>query len=144
MKISKPFKSVLVVTIISCLLFCSTLMVISLSPLSDMGKHANQFNSVGMWLSVGIIFVSYLIPLVIYSLGVEWIKYLMTVFCFLGLLISIGITVFIVAVDHFEKDIFSDPTLIASMICVGLLFMTNLIWFFVTFLPSSKDIKLEN
>jgi hypothetical protein len=120
------------------------IIVISLSPLANLGKNSNQFNSIGMWLAVGLVLVLYVIPLMIYFLGNEFIKYIMAVLCLIGLLISIGITLFIVAIDHFGKDISTEPTLLGSMICCGLLFLTNIIWLIVAFVPISKNIVLKN
>jgi Family of unknown function (DUF5391) len=138
MNSSKQRKNVLIVTLTSCLLFCSMIVVISLSPLSEMGENANKFNSVGMWSSIGFIFWSYIIPLVLYLLRMEFIKYIMAVFCFLGLVTSISIVAIIFAIDDLRSVIYTDFTLMIVVLCCSLLFITNIIWLSVAFSPSVK------
>lgn len=50
------------ITLSSALLFSTMIVFASLSPLSDMGETANQFNSLGMWLSIAMVFIFYIVP----------------------------------------------------------------------------------
>jgi hypothetical protein len=138
MDLSKQRKNVLIVTLISCLLFCSMIVVISLSPLSDMGENANKFNSAGMWSAVGSIFLSYIIPLTLYLLRMEFIKYIMAVFCFLGLVTSISIVAIIFAIDDLRSVIYTDLSLMIVVVCCSLLFIINILWLSVAFSSSAK------
>ncbi|MCI4140044.1 DUF5391 domain-containing protein, partial [Bacillus vallismortis] len=63
--------SVAIMTVISSFLFCAMIAAASLSPLSETGGEANQFNSVGMWSAIGMVLVLYFIPFLIYMLGVD-------------------------------------------------------------------------
>lgn len=68
---------VVIMTAISAFLFCAMIAAASLSPLADTGSSANQFNSIGMWSAIGMILVFYLIPILIYMLGVDAMRYVM-------------------------------------------------------------------
>ncbi|MFD2133520.1 DUF5391 family protein [Pseudogracilibacillus auburnensis] len=86
----KKNKWLIMLTCVSAVLFVALIMSTSLSPLAQFGKHANQFGSIGMWSSIGMIFVLYFIPLCIYVAGIDPIKYVMAIFCMLGIIITIA------------------------------------------------------
>lgn len=127
-------KKVTIITLISAILFCSTIVAASLSPLSEVGKNANQFNSLGMWLSIAMILFFYIVPLLMYRTGLEWVKYIMAVFCALGLLILISI-MFSIAIVGVAKNML--PSLMSILVICGIASVINIIWFFVA-LPTKK------
>jgi len=111
------------------------IVICSLSPLSDMGENANQFNSLGMWLSIAMILVFYLVPLLMFSLGLEWMKYLMAVFCSFGLLIMLSMILLVVFIGAVKGILAS---LIGVLVISGINGLINIIWFFTTFSKGSK------
>lgn len=122
-------------TLFSALLFCMVIVMCSLSPLSETGPNANQFNSIGMWSSIAMIFVLYIIPVLLYGVGLEWMKYVMGVFCSFGLLAllpMIGIVLFFGAMNGFTLS------LIGVIIVSGLNVLVNTFWFFMTFSNTTK------
>ncbi|WP_397537972.1 DUF5391 family protein [Rummeliibacillus pycnus] len=123
-------KSISVITIISALLFCTIIVAVSLSPLSELGEHANKFNSQGMWESIGSILLFYAIPLFIYLIGLEWIKYIMTFLCAFGIIIF-AFVLFIALV--IGNSINSIPELVNVLVVCSLAIIVNVIWFFVAF-----------
>ena len=133
---------VMIVTIISALLFCSLLIMISLSPLAESGPNANEFGSLGMWSAAGVILVLYILPLIIYKVGVTAMRYIMAIFCGIGILInvaSMGIVLLInLKVSHFPY--------LAEIIGISIAaVIVNIIWFFVAFLSSKKpSVVLSN
>ena len=134
----KKKKKIIGMTLFSALLFCMVIVMCSLSPLSDTSVNANQFNSIGMWLSIAMMFVLYLVPLLLYGIGLEWMKYVMSIFCSLGLLAllpMIGIVLFIGAMNGFTLS------LIGVVVISGMNVLINTIWFFTTFSKGSKAIE---
>ncbi|MCM3796898.1 MULTISPECIES: DUF5391 family protein [Priestia] len=128
--------SVILATIVSAVLLCSLLIVSSLSSLSNTGPNVNKFGDVGMWSSVGTVLIFYLIPLIIYALGVDSMRIVMAIFCGLGMLIAI--TALLVMVF---MDIFSYNSMIISIGAISLgvaAFLSNIIWYFVAFRASNK------
>ncbi|CAG9615052.1 hypothetical protein BACCIP111899_04288 [Bacillus rhizoplanae] len=77
---------VIFMTLVSALLFCSLLIAGSLSPLADSGPRANKFGTMGMWTAIGMALSTYLLPLILYIAGLNIMKFVMAVFCGLGLL----------------------------------------------------------
>ena len=128
-------KKIIIMTLFSALLFCMVIVICSMSPLSDMGENANQFNSLGMWLSIAMILVFYLVPLLMYSLGLEWMKYLMAVFCSFGLLIMLSMILLVVLIGAVKGIL---PSLIGVLVISGINGLINIIWFFTTFSKGSK------
>lgn len=62
----KNKKKIISMTLLSGLLFCLVIVLSSLSPLSETGDAANEFNSAGMWTSVMMMLALYVIPLLLY------------------------------------------------------------------------------
>ena len=130
-------------TLISALLFCSLIVMTSLSPLSEFGPNANTFGSVGMWSAIGMILVLYLLPLIIYKIRLDAIRYIIAIFCSFGILINIAV-LGIVLLLGLRTDSFPNSLGIMG-ICIAAL-LVNLIWFFVTFRLSKKpstNVKTE-
>jgi cell division protein FtsW (lipid II flippase) len=119
-------KQVLTWTILSAILYIVMIIVSSISPLSKMGENANTFNSVGMWTSIGMVVFFYVLFCLPYFLGMEFMKYVMTVCCAIGLMSFIGV-VGISVVLLFVKSI-SLSIIILMIICVvGII--VNIKWF---------------
>nr|WP_295972247.1 DUF5391 family protein [uncultured Bacillus sp.] len=125
-----------IVTLTSAFLFCAMTVFTSLSPLSQLGKNANQFNSLGMWISLGLIFLFYLIPLVLYLAGLKWMKYVIAVLCWLGLFIFISLMlIFIIfGVSHGIVSSIMPLLIICGMGCI-----TNILWFIAAFQKKAAD-----
>src|SRR5699024_6554608 len=79
--------SMIVVTAVSGCLFCFIMIFSTLSPL----PRGDSFNSAGMWVNVALLLFVYILSLVFYIAGFNWMKYVMAVFCGLGLLTSLSI-----------------------------------------------------
>lgn len=123
-------KNTAIITLISAFLFSALIVAVSLSPLSELGKNANQFNSVGMWLDIGIILIFYIVPLASYLAGLQWMKYVMAVLCSGGLFVFIS-TFSVITIIGIVKT--SLPPLLGVLIVCGLAIIINVIWFFATF-----------
>ncbi|MBK5443480.1 MULTISPECIES: DUF5391 family protein [unclassified Peribacillus] len=131
-------KGIIFMTMLSAVLFCVLLITISLSPLADLGPNANQFGSSGMWISIGMILVFYLLPLIIYWIGIDIMRFVLALFCCGGLLINSTIIVAVLVIAKF-KDI--SAIYIASIIGLCLTaIIVNILWFFIAFRsPSAKN-----
>ncbi|MCR6595435.1 DUF5391 domain-containing protein [Bacillus halotolerans] len=123
--------SVAIMTAISAFLFCAMIAAASLSPLAGTGGAANQFNSVGMWSAIGMIFVLYFIPLIIYMLGVDAMRYVMAVLCGFGLLIHLSSAGFILMYSFFSDHPFSDVIFVIGISLAAA--AINVIWFVAAF-----------
>ncbi|MBL4978608.1 DUF5391 family protein [Bacillus halotolerans] len=123
--------SVAIMTAISAFLFCAMIAAASLSPLAGTGGAANQFNSVGMWSAIGMIFVLYFIPLIIYMLGVDAMRYVMAVLCGFGLLIHLSSAGFILMYGFFSDHPFSDVIFVIGISLAAA--AVNVIWFVAAF-----------
>ncbi|MGQ5178203.1 DUF5391 family protein [Bacillus halotolerans] len=123
--------SVAIMTAISAFLFCAMIAAASLSPLAGTGGAANQFNLVGMWSAIGMIFVLYFIPLIIYMLGVDAMRYVMAVLCGFGLLIHLSSAGFILMYSFFSDHPFSDVIFVIGISLAAA--AVNVIWFVAAF-----------
>lgn len=128
-------KSITLTTILSALLFCVLIVASSLSPLSEYGKNANQFNSLGMWASIGMILLFYAIPLFMYLLGLTWMKYIMTFLCAFGIFIYVSTLFLFIVFGIFTETI---PALLKVFIVCVLAIITNIIWLFMAFRSTDK------
>ena len=127
-------KKIVLLTLLSALTFCGIIVASSLSPLSEIG-NANQFNSIGMWLAIFMILVLYALPLMLYSLGLEWVKYVMSVFCALGIL-SIVFMILIVLIIGATKGIIASLT--GVIFACGINLIINFIWFVAAFSKTNR------
>ena len=123
--------SIVFVTFVSALLFCSVLVAISLSPLADLGPNANKFNSLGMWKSIGMILLFYIVPLLLYIGGVKAIQFIMAFLCFMGLFVNLVILA-AVCITIRASDYNASSFLGVIILCAAVS-ITNVIWFFVAF-----------
>ena len=125
-------------TLLSAVLFCVLLITISLSPLADLGPNANQFGSSGMWISIGMVLVFYLLPLIIYWIGIDIMRFVLALFCCGGLLINSSIIVAVLVIAKF-KDISAIYIASITGLCLAAI-IVNILWFFIAFRsPSAKN-----
>lgn len=125
-------------TMLSAVLFCVLLITISLSPLADIGPNANQFGSSGMWISIGMVLVFYLLPLIIYWIGIDIMRFVLALFCGGGLLINSSIIVAVLVIAKF-KDISAIYIASITGLCLAAI-IVNILWFFIAFRsPSAKN-----
>ncbi|WP_180319938.1 DUF5391 family protein [Peribacillus butanolivorans] len=131
-------KGIIFMTLLSAVLFCALLITISRSPLADIGPNANQFGSSGMWISIGMVLVFYLLPLIIYWLGIDIMRFVLALFCGGGLLINSSIIVAVLVIAKF-KDISAIYIASITGLCLAAI-IVNILWFFIAFRsPSAKD-----
>lgn len=130
-------KHIIALTILSACLFCALIIVVSLSPLAEMGENANKFNSIGMWLSIAMILFFYFIPLLLYAIGLRWIKIIMAIFCALGIVIFLSTIVSVVIIGIVNNNILY---LTGVIIVSGLGVVVNSLWFFATFRVGRKKV----
>ncbi|MCR6109726.1 DUF5391 family protein [Bacillus sp. A301a_S52] len=127
--------NVMVMSVISAMLFCSVVVLSSLSSLANTGPNANEYGSTGMWAAIVGILIFYIIPLVLYGIGVEAMSYVMATFCGVGILISMTI----VGVSVLMLSPSNDNVMLYSVIILGFaLILVNIAWFFFAFY-SKKD-----
>ncbi|MGG0240062.1 DUF5391 family protein [Bacillus rhizoplanae] len=119
---------IIFMTLVSALLFCSLLVTASLSPLANSGPSANKFGTMGMWTAIGMALATYLLPLILYIVGLNVMKFVMAVFCGLGLLINSVILIVVLTMGRF-------PILLG--LCIATL-IVNVMWYFVAFRSPSK------
>ena len=132
----KNKKKIISMTLLSGLLFCLVIVLSSLSPLSETGDAANEFNSAGMWTSVMMMMALYVIPLLLYSLGLEWMKYIMAIMCVLGVLIYVFLIVLVTFFGALNNII---PSLLPLLAVSGIACLINVVWFFTTFSKKSEE-----
>lgn len=130
--------NVSIMTSISALLFCIFIISGSLSPLSLMGDSANQFNSLGMWLSIGMILTFYVIPLFLYLIGLDWMKHIMSFLCAIGILIFVTSFFTILMIGIVMNVISSLSIVIATCI---LAIIVNIIWFIIAYKQKPSESK---
>ncbi|SFS31929.1 hypothetical protein SAMN05444972_101170 [Marininema halotolerans] len=121
----------MIMTLVSAGFFCGMLIAASLSPLSDSGPHANKFDSAGLWITLGGVLALYLVSLVIYLMGIDGMRFIMAVFCGIGLLISLMIGFAIMILIQLSMVELSQ--LHSVLLLSGALAITNMVWFFMAF-----------
>lgn len=130
--------SVVMMTWISAILFCSLVAVCSFSPLADSGPKANKFGSLGMWGAIGVVLAFYILPLIFYTVGADAMRYVMAVLCGFGLLISLSILFVILGLYAFKLH---DLIWVISL-CIATL-LVNIGWFFVAFRTKSTSYEAK-
>ncbi|MGE7924221.1 DUF5391 family protein [Viridibacillus arvi] len=134
-------KGIIVMTLISAILFCSLLVVSSLTPISDLGPNANKFGSVGMWLGMMMILFCYLLPIILFVAGINAMKFIMALLCGFGILIftaTMGTVLVLGFVQNIVPEIF-----VVVAICLAAI-IVNISWFFVAFRPSKIRLVVSN
>ncbi|MEC1611781.1 DUF5391 family protein [Bacillus mojavensis] len=127
---------VVIMTATSAFLFCAIIAAASLSPLVDTGSSANQFNYIGMWSAIGMILVFYLIPILIYMLGVDAMRFVMAALCGMGLLIHLSTAAIVLMISIFGDHPLSD-VITVMVLCLASA-TVNIIWFFAAFRSVSE------
>ncbi|WP_050615468.1 DUF5391 family protein [Bacillus testis] len=127
---------ILTATFLSAILFCALLTITSMSPLAETGKHANQFGSVEMWMELGMVLLFYLFPLIIYTAGLRMMKFVLALFCGIGLLANSFFLVFALIMAEFKEIGWVYLTSIIGLCIAGML--VHFIWFLIAFRPSSS------
>ncbi|MBM7097704.1 DUF5391 family protein [Bacillus sp. H-16] len=120
-------------TLLSACCFVCFMIAASLSPLSSTGPNANEYGSPGMWAAVFFVAVLYTVPLALYTLGIGWMKKVMTVLCIGGIL-TLAVASIVIAGYSFFFVTFSSPmiwTLIFSLMTV----FVNAVWLTTAFRP---------
>ncbi|MDM5190572.1 DUF5391 family protein [Bacillus sp. DX4.1] len=123
--------SIVFIALVSALLFCSFLIATSLSPLADLGPNANKFNSLGMWKSIGMILLFYIVPLLLYIGGIKAMRFIMAFLCGMGLfihLVILAIVFIVIRVSDYNASSFLGVIILCAAVSI-----TNVIWFFVAF-----------
>lgn len=134
-------KGIIVMTLISAILFCSLLVVSSLTPISDLGPNANKFGSVGMWLGMVMILFCYLLPVILLLAGINSMKFFMAILCGFGILIftaTMGTVLVLGFIQNIVPEIFGVVAICLAAIIV------NISWFFVAFRPKKVQITISN
>ncbi|MFF3099889.1 DUF5391 family protein [Viridibacillus arvi] len=134
-------KGVIVMTLISAILFCSLLVISSLTPISDLGPNANKFGSVGMWLGMVMILFCYLLPVILFVAGINAMKFIMAILCGFGILIftaTMGTVLVLGFVQNIVPEIF-----VVVAICFAAI-IVNISWFFVAFRPKKVELTISN
>lgn len=117
---------IIVMTSVSGLLFCFIMVFSSLSPM----PYGDAFNSVGMWSNIGFMLFLYIFSLILYIAGADWMKYVMAVFCGLGLLISLSISMVTLVAIAWIGSVSGFITLhLLSVVAM----LVNIAWFIVAF-----------
>lgn len=130
MKNNNSKSSIVLLTLLSALLFCSMIVVGSLSPLADFGTNTNQFGDIGMWSAIGFVLILYLLPLILFVYNVPLMKWIMATFCGVGLLINISIllltvTTFLIDLVIIEVMILAITSIIVNLIFLPLAFRSS-------------------
>ncbi|AKN31073.1 hypothetical protein Ccar_09510 [Clostridium carboxidivorans P7] len=123
---------IILITLVSTALFCLLVGISSISPLANSGPNANKFNSIGMWSAIGIISLLYILPLIVYALGVDVMKFVIAAFLVVGMLADFSIIV-LISNSLTKSSLYP----LIGAICITSL-IVNVVWFFVVFSLSSK------
>jgi len=118
--------SIIVVTVISGCLFCFIMIFSTLSPL----PRGDAFNSTGMWINVALLLFVYILSLVFYIAGFNWMKYVMAVFCGMGLLTFLSIVAITLISIAWMSSVSGFRMLLLFSILATL---TNISWYVVAF-----------
>lgn len=129
--------------IISMLTWCSLLLFIilivtaSLTPLSSISKVAGEFDSSGMYAKIIFVIFFYLVPYVLYLVGIPSIKYVMAILCSIGCLIAILICLAILFAGFWMNEPFY--YFIIPLIVSSFLLCINFIWFIAAFVATERN-----
>ncbi|MCM3549190.1 DUF5391 domain-containing protein [Alkalihalobacillus clausii] len=113
--------------LLSMLLFCVQVILLSLTPLAEYGNAANEFNSIGMWLAVAMVAGMYMVPLGLYRIGVPFSKVVLAILSGFGIFIHLTISMIL-----FTSTFFAGAG-VAAVVCSLLSIIVNVIWFFAAF-----------
>lgn len=123
-------RNLIITTVASSLSFCLLIIFVSLSPLSELGRNANQFNSFGMWLAISITLLLFFVPLMLYLTGLNWMIYVMAICFGIGIIMLLFTMLVVILIGAITGMLSS---LIAILIFCGIGCIANIIWFFIAF-----------
>ncbi|WP_432813875.1 DUF5391 family protein [Shouchella hunanensis] len=124
-------KKIIIFTLLSFVVFSSLIMSLSLSEVLSLGGYYS-FNDVGMWTTLFVIFLCYS-PLILYIIGHEKVFYILSLFCIIGLILSILILLSTIAFSYFLTDFYSNFANISVIIGSIILIIINSIWCVIAF-----------
>ncbi len=124
-------KSLVIMTLISAILFCGMYILSSISPpLSEWKPNNNKINSVRLWIDIVIFLSLYIIPLILYKSGMHTMKYIMAIFCGIGMFVSCSIMIGLsITSSIFGSD---SPSLVVLVLCTATL-IANFFWYILAF-----------
>ncbi|CAM4250010.1 hypothetical protein BAMA_06645 [Bacillus manliponensis] len=125
-------KRVIVMTILSAILCSALVIVSSLSPLAHTGEAVNKFGTLGMWASLGMVLAFYLIPLAIYAAGFSAMRFIMALFCVIGILMNIVTLLAALGLN-------ADNIILLAISIAGII--VNIIWFSVAFKSKGRGYR---
>lgn len=124
-------KGLVTMTLISAILFCSMYMVSSISPpLSEWKPNVNRINSVRLWIDIVIFLAFYIISLILYISGMYTMKYIMAIFCGMGMFLSFSIVIGLSITSSILGS--SPPSPVVIVLCTAT-FIANIIWYILAF-----------
>ncbi|MBE1556953.1 DUF5391 family protein [Sporosarcina limicola] len=122
-------KSLVIITLLSAILFCSMYIFSSiLPPLSEW--KPNIINSVRLWIDIIIFLALYIIPLILYKSGIHAMKYIMAIFCGMGIFVSLTIVIGLSIMSSIFGSASASPVVI--VLCTATL-IANIIWYILAF-----------
>ncbi|PNB52828.1 hypothetical protein C1X64_34650 [Pseudomonas sp. GW456-E7] len=95
-----------------------------------------------MWSAIGMILVLYLIPFLIYMLGVDAMRYVMAVLCGFGLVIHLSSAGFVLMFSLFSDHLLSEVLLVIG-VCLAAA-AVNVIWFVAAFRSVAEKTSATN
>ncbi|PGK51734.1 hypothetical protein CN918_28500 [Priestia megaterium] len=140
MAASSRSTSVIIVTLLSMICCCASVIFGSLTPIAETGPHANKFGSPGMWSAIISLVLLYVISLMMYVRGIKFIKYIMAVFCAIGLMMSIAFAFDAIVTILIKGPSGADyvPFAIGLAVSGVLGTVVNIIWFPLVFKKTKK------
>lgn len=122
-------KSLVIITLLSAILFCSMYIFSSiLPPLSEW--KPNNINSVRLWIDIIIFLALYIIPLILYKSGIHAMKYIMAIFCGIGIFVSLTIVIGLSITSTIIGS--ASPSPVVIVLCTATL-IANIVWYILAF-----------
>jgi len=131
--VNKTNTRVFVITLAAMLATCGIVVLCTLTPLSSLGEHSNQFGDSGMFRALLGAAAPYIIPCIFLGLGIRPAKIFLAVVdgVFLFVSAAAGITGLILWQAAFGAR--PDGFMTAFLLCCALSVALHIIWFFVAF-----------
>ena len=129
---------VFLMTLLTMLGMCGIVVLCSLSPLSTLGEHANQFGDSGMFSALLGVAAPYLVPGILLASGFWAAKIILAVVhgvFFLGSA-AVGITAFILWQTLFSAQ--PDAAMIGLLLCCAATAVLHIVWFPMAFLKEKR------
>ncbi|WP_153017199.1 DUF5391 family protein [Alkalihalobacillus trypoxylicola] len=133
-------KSVLI-TLLSALFIHLVLLMSSFTPIIEYGERIDTFGNVEMWVAIVFISLLYITCFALYNLGLNFMKYIMAVFCGIGILMM-SIIFIALCMNIFVFNNSSDSIIITMVFCTVSIFV-NIMWFNIVLSSPSGEEKAE-